>query len=213
MRLTVLAAAIAVTLTLAGCAPQGTVEPTTDPVPTESVTPEPQPAVVIMSLDGLTVQDDAGGTVESAEFTDPDAILDLLSELLGSTPEPTQYPEIGNQTYEWPGVLFGTGIEEPSDYSWVRAEVAQLGDLPLQTSDGIHVGSALADVEALGPFEVGYDGDGDGVSDELGLEQQANPAYESLGHPGEPGTDFVAVQIAAGAVTVVRSPSNDYSDV
>jgi hypothetical protein len=95
----------------------------------------------------------------------------------------------------------------------VRAEVAQLGDLPLQTSDGIHVGSSLADVEALGHDDSGYDGDGDGTSDVLGLEQETNPSYDSLSHPGQPGTDYVEVQIAAGAVTVVRSPSNDYSDV
>jgi hypothetical protein len=35
----------------------------------------------------------------------------------------------------------------------------------------------------------------------------------SLTFPGEPGTAFVEVQLIGDSVSVLRSPSNDYSDV
>jgi hypothetical protein len=211
MRIAPLAAAVLV-LALAGCTPgTGTADPTTDPAPTESVTPAaPQPALVVVSLTGLTIQDDAGGTVQTADFTDADATLALVSGLLGSTPTPTVNADYGTSVWEWPDVQLGSS---GPDYSWLRVSTATLGGLPVQTPDGIHVGSSLADVEAVGPFDDGYDSDGDGTSDILGVDQVPNPDQESLSLPGQPGTDFVALFMNGGAVTEIQSPSNDYSDV
>lgn len=205
-------AAPVLVLALAGCAPTaGPADPTTAPKPTETSTPAaPQPAVVIVSLKDVTIQDDAGGTVQSVPFTDAAGMLALVSGLMGSTPTPTVNADYGTSTWEWPGVQLGS---PGPDYSWLRVSVANLGSLPLQTAGGIHVGSSLADVEAVGPFDDGYDGDGDGTSDVLGVDQVTNPEFDSLSNPGHPGTDFVALFMAGGAVTDIQSPSNDYSDV
>lgn len=198
-------------LVLAGCAPGTPTPPTAAPEPTVTVTPEPSaPAAVVLSLDGITVQDAAGTTLQSSAFDDPDGTLELLSSLLGSTPTPTEYPEFGSTTWEWPGVLFGTTSDE---FSWFRSEAADLGGVTLQTTDGIHLGSTRAEVNALSPFDLEYDMDGDGTSDLLGLEHETVPGTMSLSFPGQPGTAFVEVQLLGDSVTVLRSPSNDYSDV
>jgi hypothetical protein len=205
-------AAIALAALLTGCAP-GAPSGSGTPEPSPSVTPTsvaPQPAVVILSLDGIAVQDDGGATLQSASFNDPEAALALVSSLLGSTPTPTEYPEFGSSTWEWPGVLFGRASDT---FSWLRAEVSDLGGLPLQTTDGIQIGSTRADVVALAPFDGAYDMDGDGSSDLFGLEQETVPGTESLSFPGQPGTAFVEVQLDGDTVTVLRAPSNDYSDV
>jgi len=201
----------ALILVLAGCAPGIPTGPTAAPTPSVTDSPEPsEPSAVILSLDGITVQDQAGATLESSTFDDPDATLALLGSLLGSTPTPTEYPEFGSRTYEWPGVLFGVASEE---FSWLRSEAAELGGLPLQTADGIHVGSTRAEVAALSPFDGQYDMDGDGTSDLFGLEHETVPGTQSLSFPGQPGTAYVEVQLEGDAVSVLRAPSNDYSDV
>jgi hypothetical protein len=211
MKTTGLLGIAALVLAIAGCAPGTPTGPTAEPEPTVSSTPEPSgPAAVVLSLDGITVQDDAGTALESSTFDDPDATLALLSSLLGSTPTPTERPEIGSTTWEWPGVLFGTTSDE---FSWFRSEAADLGGVPLQTTDGIHLGSTRAEVEALSPFDLEYDMDGDGTSDLLGLEHETVPGTMSLSFPGQPGTAFVEVQLVGDSVNVLRSPSNDYSDV
>jgi hypothetical protein len=202
---------VALVLVLAGCAPGIPTGPTAEPQPTESSTPEPSgPAAVVLSLDGIAVQDATGTVLQSATFEDPDAALALIGSLLGSTPTPTEYPEFGSRTYEWPGVLFGVTSDE---FSWFRSEAADLGGVPLQTTDGIHLGSTRAEVLALSPFDLEYDMDGDGTSDLLGLEHETVPGTMSLTFPGQPGTAFVEVQLVGDSVGVLRSPSNDYSDV
>ena len=201
----------ALVLVLAGCAPSAptpTAEP--EPEPTVTVAPEPVPTALVLSLDGLEVQDETGATLESATFSDPDATLALLASVMGSTPTPNVNPDFGTTTWEWPDVLFGQASE---DFSWFRSEAAVLGGLTLQTTDGIHLGSTRAEVTALSPFDLEYDMDGDGTSDLLGLEQETVPGTQSLSFPGQPGTAFVEVQLVGDAVTVLRAPSNDYSDV
>jgi hypothetical protein len=213
MKSPIVLAVLAVTIALAGCAPTGGGGPTADPdpKPTVTVTPEePTAAAAILSVDGIDVVDEAGATLEGATFQDPEAMLALLAELLGSTPTPTESPEFGTTTWEWPGVLFGSNGE---DFSWLRSEAGDLGGLPLQTGEGITIGSTRAEVEALSPFDLDYDMDGDGSSDLLGLEPQPVPGTESLTFPGETGTEFIEVQVPGGEVTVLRAPSNDYSDV
>lgn len=205
-------ASIALAALLTGCAPGApTGGETPEPSPSATATSEPaQPAVVILSLDGIAVQDAGGATLQSASFNDPDAALALVSSLMGSTPTPTDYPEFGSSTWEWPGVIFGRASDT---FSWLRAEVSDLGGLPLQTTDGIQIGSTRAEVAALAPFDGAYDMDGDGTSDLFGLEQQTVPGTESLSFPGQPGTAFVEVQLDGDTVTVLRAPSNDYSDL
>jgi hypothetical protein len=202
-----------IALALSACAPGTVAVPPTEPTTAETETASPgpaTPAAVIVSLEGLTLVDGDGNPLEQTQFTDPDPVLALLSELLGSTPVPTENPDYGTKVWQWPDIQFGT---TGPDYSWVFIQTADLGGLPLQTIDGIHVGSNRDDVLALDPYDSGYDEDGDGQADLLGIEHVTNPDYESLSLPGNPGTDFIEVDLEGDTVTTLRSPSNDYSDV
>lgn len=199
--------ALALSVLLSGCTPSESVP--TSPEQTATSTPAAaQPAAVIVSLDAIAVQDDDGATVESATFDDPDAVLDLVGELLGSTPAPVDQHQFGT-LYEWPGVSvrvnFGT--------AQLAAEVPELGGLPLRTTEGIQVGSTRAEVDALSPFDAGHDTDGDGASDWFGLEPRSVPDIPSLTYPGQPGTEFIGIVVEGDTVAVLRAPYNDYTDV
>ena len=209
---TAIVAALAVTLALAGCAPTGgSTDPTAGPKPTETVVPEPVPTAVVLSLDGLAVVDQDGEPLEATQFSDPEPVLTLLGELLGSTPDPEENPDYGTTTYMWgDDVTFGT---TGPDYSWVRLNVTELGGLPVQTAAGIHVGSSRDDLLAQDVYDPEYDFDSDGFSDFYGLEPVTNNDYESLSFPGQPGTDYIEVQLQGNAVSSLSAPSNDYTDV
>ncbi|MEP6477958.1 MAG: hypothetical protein ABJB03_01090 [Rhodoglobus sp.] len=181
-------------------------------MPTPSVTASaaaPQPAVVVISLLGITVEDDAGATVESATFDDEQAMLALVTELEGSEPTLTDLSGKGLTLYDWPGLRLGIQFNS----SWLLSEQADLGGLPLRTEEGIGVGSSRADVAALNPFDYGADADGDGVSDGFGLDPQTVPDTESLSLPGQVGTAFIGVGLQGDTVTTLRSPSGDYLDI
>jgi hypothetical protein len=200
----------AAALVLTGCAPGGGTTPTTGPEPTET-TATPEPAAVILSLEGLTLVDTNGDTLEATQFSDPEPVLSLLDELLGSTPDPEEYPEFDTTAYSWGDDLtFSTRGE---DYSWVRINVAELGGLPVQTAAGIHVGSSRDELLAQDVYDPQYDFDEDGYSDFYGVEPVTNNDYESLSFPGQPGTDFIEAQLQGDTVSTLASPSNDYTDV
>ncbi|HTL41439.1 MAG TPA: hypothetical protein VL294_08190 [Pseudolysinimonas sp.] len=209
MRLIIGLAAAALVLT--GCAPGGGTSPTTDPVPTETTIETPEPAAVILSLEGLTLVDTNGDTLEATQFSDPQPVLALLDELLGSTPDPEVYPEYDTTAYSWGDDL--TFSIRGEDYSWVRVNVAELGGLPVQTAAGIQVGSSRDDLLAQDVYDPQYDFDTDGFSDFYGLEPVTNNDYESLSFPGQPGTDYIEAQLQGDTVSTLASPSNDYTDV
>lgn len=206
----ILIAAAALTLVLAGCAPQASPGGTTDPTPSDT-TAAPEPTAVILSLEGLTLVDQDGEALEATRFDDPQPVLVLLDELLGSTPDPEEFPEYDTTTYSWgEDLVFSTRGE---DYSWVRVNVAEIGGLPVRTAAGIQVGSSRDDLLAQDVYDPKYDFDEDGFSDFYGLEPVTNDEYESLSLPGQPGTDFIEVQLQGDAVSSMSSPSNDYTDV
>jgi hypothetical protein len=200
-----------IALALSACGPGTIAVPPTEPTTAETATPEaPTPSAVIVSLDGLSIVDADGNALQTTTFTDPDPVLALLSDLLGSTPTPTENADYGTKVWQWPDIQFGT---TGPDYSWVFIQTDELGGLPLQTAQGIHVGSTRDDVDALDPYDSYYDEDGDGASDVLGIEQVPAPDYDSLALPGQPGTDYIEVDLDGDTVTALHSPSNDYSDV
>jgi hypothetical protein len=209
MRSRAVFAALALTVALAGCATAGG-GPTAEPTPEPTTPAEPTPAAVIVSLEALTVVDESGEALEATRFDDPEPVLALLGELLGSTPEPDEYPEVGITSYDWGDAVF---VVSGPDYSSVRVNVAVLGGLPVQTPAGIGVGSSRDDVLAEEVYDPEFDVDGDGFSDFYGLEPVTNPDYPSLNLPGQPGTDFIEVQLEGDRVSSLRSPSNDYTDV
>ena len=208
-----LAVLVAAGLLLAGCADGP--EPTPTPTPVASESPSPTPtaeestaSAIVVSLDSITVRDQNGVELRSATFDGPDATLALVSDLLGSTPEPVDNRQFG-MFYEWPEITvvvnFGT--------SSVTVSSPTVAGLPISTGQGIHVGSSRAEVEALAPFTGTYDGDGDGLPDILGLEQVAVPEFDSLTYPGQPGTAYIRVTVNGQEVTSIGGPSGDYLDI
>ncbi len=60
-----------------------------------TVTPEPSaPAAVVLSLDGITVQDAAGTTLQSSAFDDPDGTLELLELASRVDPDADRVPRV-----------------------------------------------------------------------------------------------------------------------
>jgi hypothetical protein len=205
-----LVALAAAALVLTGCAP-GPGTPTSAPTPTQSGTETSEPAALVLSLDGLTLVDTNGDALEATRFDDPEPVLALLGEVLGSTPDPEEFPESETTSYAWgDDVTFNV---RGTDYSWVRVNVPELGGLPVTTATGIGIGSSRDDLLAQDVYDPQYDFDEDGFSDFYGLEPVTNNDYESLSFPGQPGTDFIEVQLQGDQVSSMSSPSNDYTDV
>ncbi len=205
--------ALALVLTLAGCATAES--PTPSPTAISTITPTPTPTVeapratsAVLSLDGLVILDQNSAELSSASFADPDSTLALVSELMGSTPEPVDNRKFG-MYYEWPDVAvivnFGTTA--------IFIKSATLGGLPVATTEGIHVGSTRADVMALTYVDSPYDGDGDGKPDSLGIEPRTVPGTNSLTVPGQEGTDYIRVDFIGDAVTALYSPAGDWRDI
>ena len=205
--------ALAAGLALAGCSTPA--EPVDSPSPSASETvtaPDPTPVSLVISLDAVSVVNDDGTTAASAPFTDGEAVLALLGEYFGETPEGVEntegYPITG---YDWGGVSLA--VVDGGGAS-ISTQVTDFEGLAILTTDGIAVGSTRDEVLALDPF-VGapFDGDGDGQPDSLGLEAEVNPDVESLELPGEPGTDFVLVVFDGDLVSGINAPSSDYGDL
>jgi hypothetical protein len=204
-------AAAALVLVLAGCTP-GTVvaDPTTDPTPTGSVTPTPasEPDALVLGVHGVQYIPGDGSTPTAVSREDPDAGLALLTQLFGDA---TTVGSELSTTYHW-----GDDAVMASDSGWfnVRFNAADLDGIELRTSQGIQVGDTRDDVLALDPLDDGYDGSGDGKSDELGLEAEPEPGTDSLTHPGSVGTSYVGAIFGDGDVVIgLFAPGGDWRDV
>lgn len=200
-------------LLLTGCASGTVANPT--PSPTETVTPTltpeaPAASGIIISLESVTVTDQDGEVMQAVPFTDPDAMIALVTDLTGgSAPTVEDFSPKGFQRYEWDGIVV---IAYPASFR-VTVTVPEIGGLPVSTADGIHVGSTRSELAALSPFDAGEDADGDGSSDTFGLEARQNPGHESLSFPGQPGTDFIGVSLKGDSVTQLTAPDSDYGDI
>ena len=204
-----LIAASVLLLALAGCAPTGggTTDPTTDPVPSETVTPEPapQPDALVLGVQGLTLVDGDGAPDRTVSREDVVGSVALLTELFG---DPAVDGSDFGTSYDWGDVSGG-------DSGWfnVRFDAAEFDGVVLRTSEGIQVGSSRDDVLALTTFDPEYDGDGDGLSDDLGLEPAEEPGTDSLTHPGNVGTSYIDAQFDSDIVTFLFAPAGDWRDV
>lgn len=200
MRIAPLAAAAALALALAGCAPITiVVGPTGAPSPSEtSAPPAPtEPAALVLGVHGLTYVDGDDATVDPASSReDPAAGLALLTDLFGAPDE---------QTTEF-GTFYDWGAVSGSDSGWfnVRFSAPELDGIQLRTSQGIQVGAARSDVTALDPFDDG---------EILGLEAEPEPGTDSLSHPGDQGTSYIAVFFDGDTVSGLGAPAGDWRDL
>src|SRR4051812_13970892 len=105
----ILVVAIAAGLLLTGCTtpsgPGGPSDLTTDPSPSASETAEAVPAVLVVSLDGVSVLDESEVELMSATFDDGSDVLSVLGAAFGSVPAGVAnadgYPIT---SYEWDNV-------------------------------------------------------------------------------------------------------------
>lgn len=159
---------------------------------------------MVLGVDGLTFGD------AYVDYNEGNAVMELLAEALGETPEgipdPTGYP---STTYEWDGVtlyvgdngattvLLNSDVQDPEIFT---------------TDDGISLGSTVDELLAAGAKDMHQDGNGDGIDDSFRLGVQEVPGtvpYEDLDGVG---TKFVSVTVVDDVVVGFTAPANDYSD-
>jgi hypothetical protein len=200
MRIAHLAAAAVLAVTLAGCAPITIViGPTGGPSPSETTgsTPPPSgPDALVLGVQGLTLVDGEGGPDETVARDDVSGSIDLLTGLFGAPDE---------QTTEF-GTFYDWGAVSGSDSGWfnVRFSAPDLDGVDLRTSQGIKVGDTRDAVTALDPFDDG---------EILGLEAVPEPGTDSLSHPGDGGTSYIAVFFDGDTVIGLGAPAGDWRDL
>ena len=161
-----------------------------------------EPAALELSIDAVTVLDDAGDEVASAAANDADAVHDLLAEYLGTEPEEETDDVYPITTYKWGGVN-----------SWSTTGVAFLAPeaagLELRGPNGIVVGDSADDVLAAGGEEqTGWEN-----YRTFAFDVREVPGTVSLERPGETGIEYISVTATDDVVTNIRVPGNDFSDL
>ena len=199
MRIAPLAATALLAFALAGCAPITiVVGPTGDPSPSETTeTPTPAgPDALVLGVQGLTLVDGEGAPDETVSREDVSGSIDLLTGLFGAPEE---------QTTEF-GTFYDWGAVSGSDSGWfnVRFSAPDLDGVDLRTSQGIRVGDPRDAVTALDPFDDG---------EILGLEAVPEPGTDSLSHPGDGGTSYIAVFFDGDTVIGLGAPAGDWRDL
>lgn len=213
-RLLLIAASAALLgLSLTACAaasvPGASASPsaTTSPIasPSETPTPTPTDRVVVISVDGLSVD----GT-RAISYTDAEGAVAALTDVFGSAPVegPVEGPYGGVYSgFDWEGTK--ATVRETRIDLVVSADAT---GVTFRTPEGIGIGSTRAEAMAAGA-EAGWDEDGDGVADYLGLGMREVPGTSSLVHPGEVGVEFIDLQITDDVVTRLSTGGNDFSDI
>ena len=109
--------------------------------PTVSAPPTPLPSELVISVDDITLTE-GDGTTTTVAFSDGDAVLALLGEQLGSTPEGTRDPPDAmypfEQTYyDWGGVYLT--VPDGEARSSLAFGVPEFNGVELRTIGGIGV--------------------------------------------------------------------------
>ncbi len=208
-------------LILTGCASPVATEGTDTPTPSVSptATPSPAPAVspaqersVTLSLDGLTAARGAGA--EAATLENPEAVLVLIEQLTGQPragtdmEDPWGQGDVAGTLYEWDEITVSVMGERAS----VVVRAPSVGGVPFRTAQGIGVGSTREEAVAAGAWD-GWDEDGDGVADYLGIGEREVPGTQSLTRPDQVGIEYVMLRVAGDVVEQIHVPANDFSDI
>jgi hypothetical protein len=210
---------VAATLVLAGCAaeePAAFTTPSSSPAaqPSETPTPTPTPAGAIsLGVAGIAFTD--GGESKTLSFDDPQLLLAFVEELTGEPragedfEDPWGNGDTWGTLYTWDDIRVSVRKDGPASVVILATTV---GGIPVRTASGIAVGSTRDDVLAMGGWD-GWDADGDGQADYLGVDGHEVEGVESLSRPGQPGREFILVELDGDVVTELQSPSNDFSDI
>ncbi|WP_139230922.1 hypothetical protein [Microbacterium sp. cf046] len=208
-----LAISFVAVLCLTGCAPSspGTGGPAASSTsPPSSATP-PSPvsdAALVVTLDGLEVQRTDGADVVG--YADTADLVALIEGLVGAAPEVSRDDRHEVDFYNWPGVTVIGSVAGPASVAFTASE---LGGLPITTVEGLAVGSTREEALSAGAWNGGWDADGDGTPEFLGIGSREVPGTESMTHPGSVGTQFVFLLMDGDLVEQIQAPSNDFSDL
>ncbi|KQZ85406.1 hypothetical protein ASD56_03440 [Microbacterium sp. Root166] len=209
------ASLVGVALLLTGCAPA--LSPAAAPSQSaiaESPTPTPTPAPpgeLIIGIEGVTYTND-GEMTEFSYADDGEALVVLVEDLTGEEPQAEEidlYGEPWGTRHTWDEVVVTVTTDGSASVSLLAPSV---GDVPVETLEGLSVGSSRAAVIAAGGRD-GWDADQDGIADYLDLGELKVADTQSLQRPGEVGIVFVTVQVDDGAVVRIQAPANDFSDI
>jgi hypothetical protein len=177
-RLSIVAATFSVLL-LAACAPgAGPADPTSTASETPSASPTPsptpEPAALVLEPERLVVVDGAGDEMLVWKWTDePGAIVDDLTELLGTAPVTTEQAAdcchvAAFDIYTWGGFALWIadlgGAPRDSYYlaSFIEVTAAQTNGIPIRTRSNVEVGSTVTDALAAADLYSSQSFDGVG---------------------------------------------------
>lgn len=198
-----LAACAATSVPDASATPSPVAPPSATPTPTPI--PTPTDRVVVISVDGLSV--DGAPTIS---YTDSNGAVAALTDAFGSAPVEGPVEGAYGSVYagfDWEGTK--ATIRETRIDLVVSADAT---GVTFRTPEGIGLGSTRAEAEAAGA-QAGFDEDGDGIPDHLGIGMREVPGTSSLVHPGEVGVEYIDLRITDDVVTRLTSGANDFSDL
>ena len=211
--------AVCFSLALAGCTSATPRSEASPPIPTSRpvVSPTPTPTPVnqlTITLDGIVhAHDDATDLVP---FSDGQGLLAFLHDLTGVMPSGVKVPsyfageDSGQTKYEWSDLT--VIISDAGQAISITVLAPTVNGVPVQTEDGIAVGSGRADILAAQGWDV-WDENGDGVADYLGMGPREVPGTLSRTHPDSVGVEYLLFSMKGDTVEQIQVPSNDYGDI
>lgn len=208
-RVLIVSAVAILTVIAAGCAPTAAPQPTSSSgsaSPSSSPSETPETADARVTIDGLSI--DEGPLIA---YTDHDAVLAALGEVVGPVPEAQGPDAYGFTSYDWDGAVRLNVPESGPAALWIGSD-----DTPgvvFTVADGIGIGSSRADALAAGAEELPMDDDGDGVNDYLAVGTREVPGTMSLVRPGEVGVQYVMLALDGDTVSKIFGLADDFSDL
>ncbi len=165
-----------------------------------------------IGLDSVSYEHD--GRVDVIALDDGASVLALFESINGFLPTGTEieYPPgypTGLFTYRWSEVIVAVSDQGPADFVILSPTI---NGVPIQTTEGIAVGSSRSEVVAAGVRDY-MDEDDDGVADHLALGSREVPGTRSLDRDGFVGAEFLLLVIYGDTVERIIVPANDFSDL
>lgn len=147
----------------------------------------------------------SGDQLTTVSYEDPDALIQALTDVFGSSPSVTEDPNGYEVTfYDWQGARV---LRFSDARASVAISVPTVSGVNTATLEGIQVGSDRASALAAEARDVGEG------ADSLGITAREVPNTQSLTRPGEVGLDFVRLRFNSDQVSHIQAPAFDYGDV
>lgn len=195
-----------------GCAPtdpQPGASPSAAPssaAPSPSPSATPTEANALVTVDGLSI--DGGALIA---YTDHEAVLAALGDIVGPVPAAQGPDQYGFTSYDWDGAVRLNVPESGPAALWVGS--ADTPGVVFTVADGIGIGATRDAALAAGAEELPLDDDGDGVNDYLAVGTREVPGTASLVRPGEVGIEYVMLALDGDTVSKIFGLADDFSDL